>query len=550
VAAVKRFVSLKNLGDKFKLPTVEFDGQTYSADDVVQIGLGRILANQSSEGGFAYYPNMKPDYYLTLNVLDALEQLKKAGYKVDGSAETKAAAYVYQIFNSDTWYNSNKDTLILTAYVLSNVQSASAQFQSLVPRILSLGGNAKFINEDISNLSLVYLALLSTNGNLNILEDKVFNTLENRVVVDGRGSYLGSGGRELFWAYYETPIKDTALLVKALAVAKRNYVDFDKLLRWLKNSRSKDNSWGSTQNTLAVLDATVEYLQFRPETESNFSLDVFLDNNSKGNFTFGSKNILDSFNALIPTGDFTADKLSQIKFSKKNLNNLPNAFYYDMSLRYYLPIDSIAPRDEGFAVERQFYALDDKSSKTSLFSAKVGQVLRGHLKVTVSKQRNFVAVESFIPAGTELVNFNLATEDQSLRQQAPSYGDNSELPPVVQKPAVKLERPGFFSRVWMAIKSPFHRKSGPSVVTSGELPDEVYSGKNTERASLIPDSTEYHYDRLMLFNQQLAPGVYEYDYFVRALIPGKFQYLPAVASELYLPENFGRTGGGYFEIKQ
>ena len=48
----------------------------------------------------------------------------------------------------------------------------------------------------------------------------------------------------------------------------------------------------------------------------------------------------------------------------------------------------------------------------------------------------------------------------------------------------------------------------------------------------------------------LSPGVYEYDYFVRALIPGKYHHLPAVVSEMYFPENFGRTRGEYFAVKR
>jgi len=52
-----------------------------------------------------------------------------------------------------------------------------------------------------------------------------------------------------------------------------------------------------------------------------------------------------------------------------------------------------------------------------------------------------------------------------------------------------------------------------------------------------------------LFKQRLEPGVYEYDYFVRALIPGSFHHLPAVVSEMYFPENFGRTRGESFSIK-
>ena len=92
--------------------------------------------------------------------------------------------------------------------------------------------------------------------------------------------------------------------------------------------------------------------------------------------------------------------------------------------------------------------------------------------------------------------------------------------------------------------------SSPSVNTVADLPDEVYSNTITQTNTLYPDSTEMQDDRLMLFNQSLQPGVYEYDYFVRALIPGRFQHQPAVASELYQPENFGRSRGELFEIKQ
>lgn len=162
VATVKRFVSLKNLGDKFKMPQVQFDNQTYSADDVVSIGLSRIMSNQNSDGGFSYYPGMKSDYYLTLDVLNALEDLRQAKYKIDDAAETRAVAYAYQTWTGDYNLNRSKDSLILTAYTFSRVPSASQQFAALQPQIQALANDPKFFNEDISNLSLVYLALLSS----------------------------------------------------------------------------------------------------------------------------------------------------------------------------------------------------------------------------------------------------------------------------------------------------------------------------------------------------------------------------------------------------
>src|SRR3989338_11584421 len=106
-----------------------------------------------------------------------------------------------------------------------------------------------------------------------------------------------------------------------------------------------------------------------------------------------------------------------LDFRKNNRNNLANTFYYDMLLKYFLPIDVIPPRDEGFAISREFYRLDDEENIGPLAEAKVGDVLKGHLTIVVPKDRNFVSIEDFIPAGMEIVNLKLATEDQSLRRQ-------------------------------------------------------------------------------------------------------------------------------------
>ncbi|MEK7067733.1 MAG: hypothetical protein AAB956_01920, partial [Patescibacteria group bacterium] len=272
VATVKRLSQVKNFGEKLKLASVEFEGRSYSADEVLEIGLARIMANQTYEGGFAYYSNMRPDYYLTLHVLNVLTQIKQAGYKIDDAAQTRAAKYIYQAFNNDFYLNSNKDTLILTAYALSGVAGARAEFDALMPRIRALENDAKFINEDISNLSLTYLALLLSHANFVAFQQKVFGILENRVVVDGRGAYLATNRDDYLWAYYETPIKDTALLIKAMALARREYPFTSNLIRFVKNSRFKDGAWGSTNNTQAVLDALVDYLTWKQEIESNFSL--------------------------------------------------------------------------------------------------------------------------------------------------------------------------------------------------------------------------------------------------------------------------------------
>ncbi len=538
VAAVKRLAKEPGFAGTFTVPAVTLGDVTYSADDVVSIGLSRILGNQNPDGGFAYYPRMQSDFYLTLQILNAFQDLRRAGVPVDQSAERRAVDYAYQRYVQNPNAFQDRDTLILAAYTFANSPAGAQQFANLKPRIDQLIKNKQFMNEQAGNAALVHLALLAVQKYPADVSGRVLATLEARVSIDARGASLKPSPNAWLWGYYETPAKDTALLVKAITAARRESVVTDKLIRWLMQSRAKDGSWGTTNSTVATLDALVVYLDWKRETDSRFSLSFSVDGATVTARDFGEGTVLGSLEAFLPVASFTPEHLTKLSFRKDNKNTLPNGYYSDMVLRYYLPIERIAPRDEGFTIERELYALGDRAGEHPLEKAKVGQVLRGHLKIVVTEPRNFAAIESFIPAGTELVNFNLATENQQLQSDAGAPAG----PTTVVEPSGVL---GGLGRWFRSLGT----NPGGSGATGGDLPDWVYSPGADQTLKPLPiDAQELHDDRLMLFTGSLPPGVYQYDYFVRALVPGTFHELPAVASELYFPENFGRTRGGMFEV--
>ena len=55
-------------------------------------------------------------------------------------------------------------------------------------------------------------------------------------------------------------------------------------------------------------------------------------------------------------------------------------------------------------------------------------------------------------------------------------------------------------------------------------------------------------DRLLLFADELPPGIHERSFVARATTPGRFLSRPAQAEEMYSPEVFGRSDGGIFEV--
>ncbi|MEA1936969.1 MAG: alpha-2-macroglobulin family protein [Patescibacteria group bacterium] len=501
IAIVKKGLNLENVGDKFELENIEFDGQEYTIDEIVEIGLARIYENQKSNGGFAYYPDGNPNIYLTLHITNTLKDLKDAGYEINDNSLKRAFVYINNTASYDKNLQENKDLIILATNSLLEIKEYGKINNSLTSYIKGLRSDNLLLNEQISNTSLTTLAvMLSENEDIfsNEYKNEVFDILENKIDIDSRGAFLPSNKNTL-WQFYGTQTKDTALLLKALSKDERDNEILDRILRWLLQSRDKDGSWGSTNNTISVIDAMTDYLIWQRETESEFTLKILLDDDEKQSFDYNEQTIFNQNSLTIPVSELGLGSFSSLAFKKENHNKLNNNFYYDISLKYFLPIDTIPPRDEGFSITREFYHLEDKEGENPVTQASPGDVLRGHIKIFVPEGRNFVAVEDFIPAGAELINFNLATENKSLLAEEQNNYD------------------------W-------------------------WRGYYDNR-KLRPNVKELRDDRLFLFKERLPAGEYEYDYYVRVLIPGKFHHLPAVVSEMYFPENFARTNGRYFKVK-
>lgn len=499
IAIVKRGLNIPNIAEKFNLEKIKYGNREYTIDEAVEIGLTELYNTQNWDGGFPFWRNGESNFYLTLHIVETFLNLKKAGFQVNQTSWARAIEYLYQKITTDYYIYQNKDIIILSSYTLFKVPYFKYK-EALKLKIINLLKDELYINEQINSTSLALLSIILQSEEFDVnLKNKVFKLLDNRIKIDGRGAFM-EVGKNLMWQYFETPIKNTALYLKAQVAMKTDKPTIEKVIRWLINSRYRDGGWGSTNNTLTVIDAFTDFLEWKRETESEFSLDITLNEKILGNISFNPTNILNQFSKEVPIQELEFKQTNLVTFQKTNLNNLPNAFYYDMALKYYLPADQIPPRDEGFSITREFYNLNDKRNENPLTKAKVGEVLRVRLQITLPKSRNFVMIEDYIPAGMEIVNLDLATEQKSL------------------------------------------------LLEDGYKRDKDYWRRYFDR-SLYPQYKAIHNDRVFLYLDYLSPGVYEFEYFARALIKGKFTQLPAKASEMYFPENFGRTQGRFFEIE-
>ena len=490
MAIVKSGLNIPNLAEKFNLKKITYNNKEYTLDETMQIGLSKLYSYQNYDGGYSFWGNGYSNYYLTLSIVDALNYIKEAGYDVNLKAINSGADYLYKEYINKEEYQSPRNTIMLTR-TLMNTPNYKNNI-TLKAKIDEIVKNDVLLKDELPNKFLSELAIIVNSENYDSeIKDKVNNFIENKINIDARGAFLDTP-KDYSYYYFETAISNTATYLSSLAYAKRETSFNDKILRWLLNSRDKDGAWGSTQNTVKVIEAFTNYLKWKKETDANYDLKINLNNTQIENFSFDKSTILDQISKAVKIKDLKKGEFNFLEFNKNNKSLLnEGSLYYDLNLKYYLEGGNIAPRDEGFAITRGFYKLDDVKNESPITTADVGEVFKAHIEIIVPNTRRFVAIEDYIPAGLEIINTDLATEQKALK------------------------------------------------FTEKEITNRI----------LYPDFKEIRDDRCFIYKDYLTPGVYEFDYYVRALVKGDYLKLPTVVSEMYTPENFGRTKSEQFKVK-
>jgi uncharacterized protein YfaS (alpha-2-macroglobulin family) len=493
-------------------------GAEKTLDEAMQEGLKQIYAIQAPSGGFGWYSGLYPEYYLTVEVVRGLLILKESGIIVQDSAIHRALAYIQKTLASDPDLIASDESVAGLALMLSYPDVPEAYRSLAMPYIVRMTKNPLTL-ESLSSTALGYLALATARGEYATgIHDTFFHVLENRLAVDARGAYV-KDGTEDGSVWYETPEKNTGLFLATVAKHGGEHPLASQALSWLMARRGKDFSWQSTNTTATVLDAVLGYAIARKEHETSFSVSISKDDTGIAEHAFSEGSLFTTHTDIVPIDALERQKMTRMTFTKNDQGKIPGTLYYDVALRYAIPPEYVIPRDEGITVERTFTTLDTHEERVR---ARVGEILQGTLTITIPEEYSAVSVEDFIPAGFEIVNTRLATEEVPIDDDI-AVGESIE------------EYPPYYDEYADASFQDF----GTGVIDplSTLLPfPEVHS--------------EYRDDRVFAFADRVHPGVYTLTYYVRALVPGTFTHLPATVSEMYQPEIFGRTGGGTFEVEE
>ncbi len=521
MVTLKQALGLVNAQEQLKLVKIyDEKGKVISFDTAVTKTIQRIYKAQRGDGGYGYFFESSESYpYLSAYVLHGLDQLQKAKYTVDANVMNRLKTFVVSALRgTKDMYKGLDGKLVKTRswaanraymlFVLSEVGSGDLALSNSLfedRKLLAPSGKA-------------YLAMsLKKLGGQSTKIDTLIGDLENSARIDARGTYIRS---EDFSGYsMMTNVKTTAIALQAFTRIRPESPLIPKIIKRIIGARV-DGHWSTTQETSIALASLTEYLKSTGEAQASYKARIALNGPDIETYTVDPKNILDqkTITKLLSDLKIGGDGNSVV-FAKDGTGRL----YYDLVLKYVLPAEKIQPRSEGFVIQRSYYRMSDEKMLTPVTNAKPGENLRAKLTVIVPEDRTAVAVEAPVPAGMEIVNFELDTADKTL-----TYG--YEKGQLVLPPCT----PFFGSGV----------DAGQCVTADGASDGYYmgYAGNWTHK--------EVRDDRLALFADRLPKGVYQYNYFVQVTTVGSFINPPAVVSEMYFPENFGRTEGGKFEVKE
>jgi uncharacterized protein YfaS (alpha-2-macroglobulin family) len=280
------------------------------------------------------------------------------------------------------------------------------------------------------------------------------------------------------------------VLLEALIATDPESDLIPKLVQGLLAHRTRGR-WGNTQENAFVLLALDRYFNTYEKVTPDFVARAWLGEQLAGEHRFKGRTT-ERARIDIPMS-FLAERAGDqpLTLQKDGKGRL----YYRIGMRY-APRDlELEPADYGFAVEREYEAVDDptevKRDADGTWRIKAGARVRVRLTMVAPMRRYHVALVDPLPAGLEPINPELATSET--------------LPDDPDAAASGKNRYWWWWRTW-------------------------YEHQNMRD------------ERVEAFGALVWDGVHTYDYVARATTPGVFVVPPTKAEEMYHPETFGRSG--------
>ena len=448
----------------------------YNADQLAAIirqGVQALEAMQDFRGGWGWCPHSDTSPLITAHVVQALLEARAAGFPVDDHTLQQASDYLNAaIGNADPpttpWQRETLAFEVAVAARLGTHNALSAAIYRLTRRLSP---------DDISTAGVAYLLMAAET-----LDMSTEYTQPLTAQLEARMARAAAG---IHWdgCCLHTDTATTALALEALLNTPTSLEsDLALAARWLMIHR-KGGVWGSAFDDATVVRALAHWATHTHEAQPNYDYRVAFGDHPPTEGHMDAQHVAFPLNLQWEAG-FAAGQPTPLVIQR---GAGEGALYYDAYLELTLPAADLPARDDGIALTRAYYRLDDLDTPTTTFG--VGDIVQVRLEVVAPHSLNNVVLTDYLPAGLEAVAFG-QNEPLSSRDDFLRYGWGG----------------WYFSR-------------------------------------------EFYDERVVFGAEHLPAGVYTLVYYARAAVPGEFQARPATIYEAFFPDVAGRSAGAKIGVR-
>lgn len=522
----------------------QFDGyQQIALPNYIRSQLASLTKNQNTDGGFVFRNDttlpQQSSVWLTTYIISSLAALRDVGFTVADKITANAMVYLKNQF-----YDKQKFCVQKKIHCEERVQEGMDIISAIIDFAPSDHTAKKmlelidpYLQDNLSITSITKKAmLLGKLGNTKDATTILTTLLNNQLVMEPKTAHIGK------YSTYDNMLH-TAYFLEASSylptMIQENSTIYQALERWIAEQKKNGQRW-SSQDTISVVRSLTRFIQANPIANTTMKLSTqiwstkFTDVTLPKNDPFVMKRLATDIAKIDHSATVTMWSDSK------------ETAYYDLTLTYFVPAKDSTSRDEWFVIQKKYYNYEaymdiarqkaneraqyqqNKISYQALKYPKaiteyltqekdlsIGEVLVVDIHFVTSEPREQVAIDHYIPAGTELINPNLATES--------TYTN------VVQSDQSQDQFANFGGYGYQS-------------------PEQTSPPARANIQTFSCDKEEFRTERHFCYVEQLNPGNYNLISLIRVTNAGNFAVRPTMIFEFYHPENFGRTFGQQFTV--
>lgn len=444
---------------------------------MVKKGVDRLFDLQQHHGGWGWWGYGESHPFMTAYALYGLTMARQADFAVDQYKLQRGLTSLRQMIQQEMSHKTDKYRPDTLAYMVHTLAFHEKPNTAILQRLIQTQGT-------LSNYgrALLYMTLRKVGQT----EDASLIMKELLARVETSGVHAHWGGKTWRYSWTDNAIESTAYALKALVMENPKHPLIPKVIQYLLTER-QGNRWTSTKDTAAVIYAFADYLKASGELRADYTFQVKVNGRVAQKAHITRDNLTTFRGILNLDGTWLRAGKNTIEFQKQGRG----ALYYSTFLTFYNRAQRLKPTSSGLKVARTYHLMRWEKNKHGQLvqqrtaykgeTIRSGQELEVSIEVSAPKQYQYLMVEDYIPAGTEIV---------------------------------KQQQPQHYSHYYYYRRHPFYQYGSHQ-----EARDE----------------------KMVFFRTYVYAGKHTFTYRLRAETPGTFRTLPTYAELMYHTEITGTS---------